>query len=201
MVDAKDIMDLALAFHGHKCPAMPLGLRAGLAAMRTLGVTRSRDKELHVVAETGRAHATACFLDGVMIATGCTYGKSNIEKLYHDKLAFTLIDVPGKRAVRVRVRPEYFDRMLQSPFILERKKGIPPQDVPPEITDPLVESVLSAPEETILDISDVKAYELQREPGVFEAHRCSQCGEVTFARGLRLRDGKLVCIRCSGYRG
>ncbi len=27
-----------------------------------------------------------------MTATGCTYGKSNIQKLYYSKMAFTLID-------------------------------------------------------------------------------------------------------------
>lgn len=33
MIEAKDYLEMALAFHGHKCPAMPLGLRAGAAAM------------------------------------------------------------------------------------------------------------------------------------------------------------------------
>lgn len=38
MIQAKDYYDHALALHGHKCPAMPLGLRAGAAAMNALGV-------------------------------------------------------------------------------------------------------------------------------------------------------------------
>ncbi|WP_425498050.1 FmdE family protein [Klebsiella pneumoniae] len=36
-----------MVFHGHKCPAMPLGYRAAQAAMRALGVERAEDKELH----------------------------------------------------------------------------------------------------------------------------------------------------------
>ena len=40
----KDYLEVGLRFHGHKCPAMPLGLRAGLAAMKALGVERSQDK-------------------------------------------------------------------------------------------------------------------------------------------------------------
>jgi formylmethanofuran dehydrogenase subunit E len=43
-----------LKFHGHKCPAMPMGIRAGLAAMNALGVKRAPDKELVVEAETAR---------------------------------------------------------------------------------------------------------------------------------------------------
>ena len=57
---------------------MPMGLKAGLAAMKALGAERARDKELFVESETGKGHAAGCFLDGIMMAIGCTYGKSNI---------------------------------------------------------------------------------------------------------------------------
>jgi formylmethanofuran dehydrogenase subunit E len=50
-----DEFEAAMVFHGHKCPAMPLGYRAAQAAMRALGVERAEDKELHVIAETGKA--------------------------------------------------------------------------------------------------------------------------------------------------
>jgi len=71
------IHDWVFEFHGHKCPAMPIGYRAGLAAMKQLGVERASNKELFMVCENGPAHATACFLDGVMAATGCTYGSGH----------------------------------------------------------------------------------------------------------------------------
>ncbi len=56
--------------------------------MRALGVERSMDKELFVEAGTGRGHAAGCFVGGIMAATGCTYGKANIRKLYYNKMAF-----------------------------------------------------------------------------------------------------------------
>ncbi len=89
-MNLQETFEVGLKFHGHKCPAMLIGLRAGLAAMQALGVERSKDKELFVRAETGKGHAASYFLDGVMMATGCTYGKSNIEKLYYNKMAFTV---------------------------------------------------------------------------------------------------------------
>ena len=52
MLDA-ELLTLGLKFHGHKCPAMPMGLRAGVAAMQALGVRRSQDKELYAISETG----------------------------------------------------------------------------------------------------------------------------------------------------
>ena len=68
MINAKDYFDVGIKFHGHKCPAMPLGLRAGAAAMNALGVERSQDKELVMVVETGNDHAAGCFVDGLMHA-------------------------------------------------------------------------------------------------------------------------------------
>jgi formylmethanofuran dehydrogenase subunit E len=135
--------EMATGFHGHKCPAMPLGYRAAEAAMQTLGVERAKDKELYVISETGKGHAAGCFLDGIMSATGCTYGKSNIEKKYYNKMAFTLIDVANGKSVRVRLKDEFFGNMLNSPFVAQRKQGVAPQDVPAELADPLVDSSAS----------------------------------------------------------
>lgn len=196
----KEYYDLALEFHGHKCPAMPMGLRAGLAAMRALGVSRSKDKELFVEAETGKGHAAGCFVDGIMASTGCTYGKANIRKLYYNKMAFTLIDTRSGRAVRVTLKPEFFEKALSSPFVRERKEGVPPQDISPEIANPLVERVLSLPEEEFLDMGGIGTLDFKQKKGIFEARRCESCGEPVFVDKLRLTaGGKLVCIPCSGY--
>jgi len=198
MIKARDFMETGMAFHGHKCPAMPLGLRAAVAAMNALGVQRAQDKELHVLSETGKGHAAGCFLDGIMVATGCTYGKSNIEKQYYNKMAFTLIDVAGQKAVRVSLKPEFFAKMLESPFVEQRKKGVPPQDIAPEIADPLVEKVLSMPEETFLAIGPVQPYTLERKQGVFAAKPCARCGEMTFVDKLVDTDAGPVCPACRG---
>ena len=192
-------LEAAFFFHGHKCPAMPLGLRAALKAMEVLGVERAKDKELYVISETGKGHAAGCFLDGIMFATGCTYGKSNIEKRYWDKMAFTLIDTKSQKAVRVSVKPEFLSKALNSPFVQLRKKGVPPQDVPEDVLKPLLDNILSMPEEQFLNISEVFDYPWEKKPGCFTAVPCAICGELVFEKSLRVKDGKLVCIPCSGY--
>lgn len=187
---------LALAFHGHKCPAMPLGLRAAQAAMRVLGVERAQDKELYVIAETGKGHAAGCFLDGIMSATGCTYGKSNIEKRYYNKMAFTLIDVKNGRSVRVRIKDDFFANMLNSPFVAQRKRGVPPQDVPAELTDALVGKVRSMAEENFLEIGKVQPCDFAPGKGCFDTDLCADCGERVFINKLTdTEDGKL-CVPC-----
>ncbi len=200
MKDLNELFEVGMKFHGHKCPAMPMGLRAGMAAMKVLGVERARDKELFVIAETGKGHAAGCFLDGIMTATGCTYGKSNIEKRYFNKMAFTLIDQKTGRAVRVSLKPDFFEKALVSPFVQNRKAGVPPQDIEPEIADPLVERILALDESFFLDIGPVHQVTVNKGKGSFEAKRCAACGELTFVNKLRVtEDGKLVCIPCSGY--
>ncbi|MDA8141524.1 MAG: FmdE family protein [Desulfobacteraceae bacterium] len=195
-----EILDVGFKFHGHRCPAMPMGLKAGLAAMKALGAKRSQDKELHVKAETGKGHAAGCFLDGVMTATGCTYGKSNIEKLYYNKMAFTLIDMKTGRSVRVSLKPRFFENALQSPFVQQRKAGVPPQDIAPEIADPLINRIIGLNESDFLDIGEVKTIEIKKGKGVFAAKACERCGELTFVNKLRqTEDGHSVCLPCSGY--
>ncbi len=201
MNELKEYLETGFKFHGHKCPAMPMGLKAGLAAMNRLGVERSKDKELFVESETGEGHAAGCFLDGVMTATGCTYGKSNIKKLFYNKLAFTLTDTRIGKAVRVSVKPGFLENALNSPFVQKRKAGIPPQDIPPEITDPLVSKIISLPEAEFLEISEVFTVDIKKKKGaVFETKRCEKCGEATFLNKLRIgKDGKTLCIPCSEY--
>jgi formylmethanofuran dehydrogenase subunit E len=202
MKNFEELFEVGLKFHGHKCPAMPLGLKAGLAAMKALGVERSQDKELSVISETGKGHAAGCFLDGIMTATGCTYGKSNIEKLYFNKMAFTLVDQKTGKAVRVSLKPDFFEKALASPFVQKRKAGVPPQDIDPEITDPQVNRILGLKNEEFLDIGKVYEVEVKKGKGMFAAKRCQKCGELTFVNKLReTEDGNLVCIPCSGYQG
>ena len=199
MMQASEYLDVGLKFHGHKCPAMPLGLRAGAAAMNALGVTRSQDKELMLVVETGDDHAAGCFADGLMTVTGCTYGKSNARKTYYGKMACTLIDTRRNKAVRVQLKPEFFAKMLNSPFVQQRKQGVLPQDVPADITDPLVNGVMTRAEAEFLDIGPVTDFSFTRPKGTFETDLCQACGERVFVTRLREVNGRKLCIPCAEH--
>ena len=192
----KELLDIAFKFHGHKCPAMPLGLRAGLAAMKKLGVKRASNKELFCYLETGPSHAMMCFGDGVQVATGCTYGKGNIEKLNYSKTGFILIDVKNKKAVRVVVNPEFQKKGLSSEFVQLREKGIHPADIPPEIVNPLIENIMKQPDEVLFKISEVFNYDLKGRKGTFEWYECENCGEIVFIHGIRIKNNRKVCISC-----
>ena len=191
------LLSSGIAFHGHKCPAMPLGLRAGLAAMKTLGVEHASNKELYCLCETGFAHATMCFVDGVQVATGCTFGKSNIEKLDYGKNAITLIDVKKKKAVRVSLNPESQKKGLNSEFIKLRKKGIEPKDISTDIVNPIIENIRRQPDNVLLKISKVFDYDFKGKKGTFDWYECEVCEEIIFADVVKINDGKKLCYTCS----
>ena len=192
-----ELLEIGIKFHGHKCPAMPLGIRAGLAAMKKLEVERASNKELFCFVETGPSHATMCFVDGVQVATGCTYGKANIEKLNYGKNAIILIDVKNKKSARVSLNPEFQVKGLSSEFVKLRQKGVEPKDIKPEIVDPMIERIMSAKDEEILRIGEVEDIDFKPKKGTFYWERCEKCKEVVFAHGIRVVNGKHHCIPCS----
>jgi len=119
----------AFEFHGHRCPFLPIGYRMGKLAMEYLKVEREKDHGFFVFPECGEGHPQICFVDGIQVITGATYGKSLMGKTYFGKLAATFY-YPKKGAVRYALRPEFIDAMGKFEFFVYRKKGVEPSQVP-----------------------------------------------------------------------
>ena len=200
-VEAKDYLDLGLQLHGHKCPAMPMGLRAGAAAMNRLGIQRTGDSAWLALVELGDHHCATCFADGIQVITGCTFGKGNIQKTHKGKWGVTLVDKKAQKAVRVSPKAEVMARNKETPFFQDyRKKGVPPTQVPEAVVQPLLDSVLNMPEDQLFNISEVFDYPYQEPPHSFESFVCEECGEMTVLQYGRIsKEGKKVCQDCAGY--
>lgn len=89
-----------VAFHGHECPGLAIGCRAGELALEQLGVKAAFDEELVCISEND-----ACGVDGVQVVTGCTVGKGNL--LFHNtgKMAFTFYSRATGKGVRLVLKP------------------------------------------------------------------------------------------------
>jgi formylmethanofuran dehydrogenase subunit E len=197
MIDAKEYLEAGLNLHGHKCPAMPLGLRAGMAAMNRLGVERSMDKELAAVVELGDDHCSHCFADGIQTVTGCTFGKGNLRKMGYGKFGVTLVDRKSGQAVRVVPRAEAQARMKETPFFLEyRGKGVPASRVPDNVVDPLIRQVMDAPEDAILHVGRPFPMNGKHPSETFASFVCDLCGETVVEKYGRIVGGQKVCIPC-----
>ncbi len=184
-------------FHGHKCPAMPMGLRVGAEAMNTLGVGRAQDGQLLALVEIGDDHCATCFADGVQMITGCTFGKGTIKKLHYGKWGVTLVDVQTGRSVRVSPKAEAMLANKQTEFFTAyREKGIPASQVPDEVVQPLVERVMGAPAEKLLTVSEIGSYDVPHKPHSFAGFVCDRCGEMTVEGYGRPLGNQSVCQPC-----
>jgi formylmethanofuran dehydrogenase subunit E len=198
MNTSDELYKAGLLLHGHKCPAMPMGLRAGAAALEALGVERAMDGQLTALVEIDSDHCATCYADGVMMATGCTFGKGNIRKLGYGKFVLTLIDNKTSRSVRVATRNEVIKRNQESEFIQFRKKGVPASKIDAALIDPAVEFILAEPTEKLFKIDQVQ--EVKITPGRahdFNTFICSECGEIAVERYARVKNGKVICMPCA----
>jgi formylmethanofuran dehydrogenase subunit E len=198
-IDDKQILLETLKFHGHRCWASVAGVRAGLAALRMLGVKRSGGRQLHAFIEIGEDHGGMCFGDGVQYTTGCTLGKGNMEKTPYGKLAVTLIERSTNRAVRVSYKPTLAKQITDSAFMVKRGQGMEPDQIPEAEQMELVDMVWNAAESDVLTIGEIYKFERDWFPELMGWVPCSACRELTARAYVRVLGDKHVCIPCSGY--
>ncbi len=184
-------------FHGHRCPFMPIGFRMGIKALEKLGVKKSLNHEMHVFSEMGVGHPQGCMQDGIMSATGATFGKGMIERMNYGKVA-AIFWYPGKKdAVRIFLRNEFQDKLAPHEFFKYRKQGIEPTQIPEEIRHDIINIVLNTTDEELFDITILPEFKYIPVKGSFNKAKCEICDEYTFERYLRVKNGKKVCISCS----
>ncbi len=198
MVQAAEWLEFGLKFHGHKCPAMPMGLRVGAAAMNALGVERAKDGQIVALVDLGDDHCAMCYADGLQVIMGTTFGKGNIKKTNKGKWAITLVDRKSPKAARASPKAEAMLAKKKTSFFKDyREKDIPASNVPDAVVDPLVRNVMSAPDDRLLSISSVFDYELKEGPPSFDGFVCEECGEMTVMQYGRIKGDRKVCIDCA----
>ena len=201
-IDAGDLYKLLRMngmLHGHFCPFSAMGVKASVRAVRELGVKSTGMEETVAIVETNN-----CFSDGVQLVTGCSFGNNAL--IYRDfgKTAFTLARRNGD-AVRISVRA---DRVMEerSPeatqlferVVVERSGSESDKKRLSELWTELSFRVLELPDDEVFNVKkvtiDVPAY-----ARIFASVKCSVCGENVMEPRVRMKDGKPVCIPCSGH--
>ncbi len=196
------LLQKAGELHGHFCPFLALGVRAGVIAMRTLGVAENPGME-DVVA---LLECNNCFSDGVQTVTGCTFGNNAL--IYRDvgKTAFTLVRRDGD-AVRVALRADFVDgfrsRLPEEASALFRKIVQEHQEATPQEHARLMElwreasfQQLALPEEEVFAVQHLRV-EVPPRSRIFASVRCAICGESVMETRARIQNGQPVCIPCS----
>jgi len=201
MIDAREWMEIGQQLQGHKCPSMVLGLRAGAAALNKLGVERAKDSELILMVDLGENHWALDYVDGLQVITGCTIGKGNLIFTHKGKLAFILIDVEKKQAVRVSPDADIVLSFRKTDFFnLYRKRGTAASKVPDDLVEPLIKFVMNTPEEKLLNVSAIFDFEYSESPRSFYSFVCEECDEVVIEEYGRIKGDRMVCMDCAAKK-
>lgn len=166
---SKELWEKAVAFHGHECGGIALGVRACMEAIERLGITFSEDEDLVCVSEND-----ACGVDAVQAILGCTLGKGNLIYYGTGKMAFNFYNRRTGESFRVIAKPKKSGG----------KKG---RDY--------IEYVLNGPVEEIFDVGETR-YPLPEKARSLNTVICEICGEGAPETKMRLQDGKKVCLEC-----
>jgi formylmethanofuran dehydrogenase subunit E len=206
--DLEGLLRKAGELHGHFCPYVALGVRAGYAALKALGIERNLGmEEVVAIVETNN-----CFSDGVQMTTGCSFANNAL--IYHDlgKTAVTVakrggLGPMGVEAVRIAVRADYstsFDERYPEAHELFEKivtnREVPTSEEQARLSQLWAETSykqLSLPEEEIFTV-ERKQVELPSYAPIHDSVVCSVCGESVMETKARLRDGEPICMACAG---
>lgn len=194
----QELIDKAIAFHGHSCPGLARGIRAAVWAMEHFGT--AADEEIVTVTETDM-----CGVDAIQALVGCTFGKGNLIFRDRGKVAFTFFRRnDGKSACIV----EELHTTSLSQQAAELRAMLSRHDLPPSLRVDLernqadlrqkqIEYLLSAPFEELFRVTEARCplpAMAQRLPTIL----CEQCGEGVMASRIHEIDGRKLCIDCAG---
>jgi formylmethanofuran dehydrogenase subunit E len=199
--DLESLLRKAGELHGHFCPYVALGVRAGYLALTELGIEQNLGmEEVVAIVETNN-----CFSDGIQVVTGCTFANNAL--IYRDlgKTAVTVAKRDGT-AVRVALRADYDDSFdarypeaaaLFAKIVRDRQEPTPDEQVRlSELWAETSAAQLDVPVEELFTVQQVQI-EIPAYAPIFDSARCALCGESVMESRARLVAGRPACIACA----
>ena len=176
-----------------------MGVKAAARAVKELGVKLTGMEEVVAIVETN-----SCFADGVQMVTGCSFGNNALIYWDYGKTAFTLAKRTGE-GIRISA---LFDRVMKerSPevaglwekVVVKRSGSEDESKKLNELWQELSFKVLEFPDDELLVIKKVNI-NVPAYARIFAGVRCSVCGENIMEPRARVKDGKPICLPCSGH--
>ena len=161
-----------IAFHGHFCPGLAIGIRAAELALKELNFTE--ETPMVCVTETDM-----CGVDAIQFLTPCTFGKGNLVHRDYGKAGFT-----------------FFDRGREKGFRALFQDDVVPDD--PGAADPKAARAAAIMAAPLGDLFKVKPVELPpvKPARILASMICAHCGEKVMESRIRRYGGENLCIPC-----
>jgi formylmethanofuran dehydrogenase subunit E len=200
--DLEGLLRHTETIHGHRCPMLALGVKAGCYAMNFLEMENTGMEEVVAVVECNN-----CFTDGIQVVTGCTFGNSAL--LFKDlgKTAGTVVRRRDGTAMRLAVRADFREQLFArypAAGPLFEKVVIQGQgtDEDRHRFQHLWQAVarrelqeVPLEEQFLIQTLTVALPPLARR---FATVTCSRCGEGVMEPRARIKEGQTLCLACAG---
>jgi formylmethanofuran dehydrogenase subunit E len=170
-----------VAFHGHLCPGLAMGVQAAAIALREVG-PHAEDEEIVAVVETDM-----CAVDGIQFLTGCTFGKGNLVHLDYGKNAYTFYRRADGHAVRIAGRPDAFDQDTGHLEAGERTFTA--------IKEELARRILQSSPDRLFTVTAVHE-DPPASARIYSSIPCTWCNEGTMETRIHLFNGHSLCPPC-----
>ncbi len=197
MIDP-DTLERVVAFHGHMCPGLAMGVRAAEVALAEIG-PHSTDEEVVAIVETDM-----CGVDAVQFLTGCTCGKGNFIHRDHGKNAYTFIRRSDGKAIRISPRSGSWgapDPEREALMATVRSGGAGPEDRSRfwALQGERSRALLEAPIDSLYDVREIDVA-MPPMARIMASVDCAACGEPTMETRIRRLDGAELCGPCFDER-
>jgi formylmethanofuran dehydrogenase subunit E len=189
----KDLIDKTIAFHGHSCPGLVIGIRAAELALKRLGYAEGKD--LVAVVETDM-----CGVDAIQFLTGCTFGKGNLIHKDYGKMAFSFYDRSKDMGFRVLLRPDISGDLGPELRSLMRKveDGTANEEEHARLKNlrgELQERYMNVDLEEMFIVTE-SSFPVPKPGRILQSLLCEACGEMTMESRTRRFGGKTLCLPC-----
>lgn len=186
-------LESLVAFHGHMCPGLAIGVRAARIGVREVG--RSPQQPVTVLAETAM-----CSVDAVQFLTGCTLGNGDLEFRDHGKNAFTFVRRSDGKTVRILARPDALAPDPEHQNLRNRIDGGLATDAErarfSELHLARSEMILALDEDDLFSITAPGQPPELASDRTQETARCGRCGEAVMRTRLVPTGEAFYCLAC-----
>jgi formylmethanofuran dehydrogenase subunit E len=189
----KQTIEDTIAFHGHTCPGLAIGIRVAECVTKEFPDTPLG--ALVCIAETDM-----CGVDAIQYLIGCTYGKGNLIHRDYGKTAFSFYDRENSKGIRLLLKPnchgenfgELADMMEEESAGSLSKEG---SQKLAELRILLENRFMSLSLEDMFFIKKLQTRP-PRSARVLHSMTCEDCGEQTMESRTRRFNKKTLCIPC-----
>ena len=200
LIKTKNLEKLLLKsgeLHGHFCPYLSLGIKAGAYAFKKLEISSKGMEDVIAIVETNN-----CFSDGIQYSTGCTFGNNALIYRDYGKTAVT-ITKRNEKGLRLKVKDKNLiqnkDPEAQKLFekVIEKREGTKEdQKLLNKKWRKLAFDLIKSPIEEIFKIEEINPKIPEFAP-IHEDKICDKCGEKVMAPKTIKKDGRELCIPCA----